>query len=128
MIICVIYFLPKKIEYDINTLGWPSSSLSSTSQLINNFKLMAASLAEKFNENRQMNATLEQQVAMRTVELLDSEARYKQVVNSMHESLAVFTERGVVLFANAKAAIDFSESNNANAVVGKNIQDFFSLS
>jgi len=116
--------LPDKTESGTEDLAWPDSVLSANSQLIENFRLMAASLAEKFHENRRINATLEQQVAMRTQELQTSEERYRKVVEAIGETLSVIRDDGTLLFVNAKAGTNLTGGSASDQVVGHNIREF----
>ncbi|GAB7079268.1 PAS domain S-box protein [Megalodesulfovibrio paquesii] len=56
--------------------------------------------------------------------LRESEARYRQVVNTMRETLSVITPEGDFLFVNAHAAANLSGGLGPDAVLGRNIRDF----
>ncbi len=64
--------LPEKLHQDNAILHWPKSSVLEISQLIANFTRMADSLQSQFAMVKKTNAALENRVAIRTVELLDS--------------------------------------------------------
>ena len=61
----------------------------------------------------------------RTEEALrESEERYRQVINTMRETLSVITPDGTFLFVNEKAARNLSGGQPPEAVTGRNIRDF----
>jgi PAS domain S-box-containing protein len=56
-------------------------------------------------------------------ELLESERKYRQVVNTMSEVMMVIDEEGTVIFLNDNAARNFSRTS-AGSGVGRNIREF----
>ncbi len=82
--------LPAKLEKGTRDVAWPESGLEETSHLVSNFRSMAASLSEIFQENRNINTSLEQQVEARTRELRESEERFRQVFDNMAEAMVVY--------------------------------------
>ena len=57
-------------------------------------------------------------------ELEAGERRYRQVVESIQETLAVMRADGTILFANARAASNLTGTNDPEAIIGKNIRAF----
>ncbi len=55
--------------------------------------------------------------------LFESEKNYRQVVNTMQETLSVIDKNGVVVFLNEKAAHNLSR-DRVESVIGNNILDF----
>lgn len=83
--------LPNKL-LDQEPPKWTQSRVAEFSLLSQNFRLMAASLQQKFREIQQANETLEQRVADRTQALLtssealrESEARFRQMAENVRE-------------------------------------------
>ncbi len=63
------YELPVKLATDNVEVVWPESGIKEANHLINNFRDMANTLSEQFNETRQINDSLERRVEERTTEL-----------------------------------------------------------
>lgn len=61
--------LPNKL-LDRELIDWPRSFITEIDSLVHNFKLMAASLNQKFREIKSVNEVLEQRVQERTQQLL----------------------------------------------------------
>ncbi|MBM9537500.1 PAS domain S-box protein [Desulfobulbus alkaliphilus] len=55
--------------------------------------------------------------------LQESEVNYKFVVSAMQESLLVIDMDGTILFANDKAAINFTGDGGPTGIIGKNISE-----
>jgi PAS domain S-box-containing protein len=71
------YELPARLATDGKNLVWPESGITEAAHLVRNFRKMADSMTDQFQEVRQINQTLEQRVEERTEELRDSEHRWK---------------------------------------------------
>ena len=67
--------LPLQLATNAGEIIWPRSDMMETHHLVNNFRMMAIWLTAQFNENRQINESLEHRVAERTAELAESEER-----------------------------------------------------
>ena len=94
--------LASKISGGLQAIAWPRSAMQETTELINNFKGMAVSLADTFAQLRQVNATLEQQVLDRTQALHVSEQNFRALVAWMPEPMAVH-RGGKFIFVNPAA-------------------------
>jgi len=94
--------LASKISSGVQAIAWPRSAMQETTELTNNFKGMAVSLADTFAQLRQVNATLEQQVLDRTQALHVSEQRFRQLVAWTPQPMAVHRD-GKFIFANPAA-------------------------
>jgi len=79
------YELPVRLATDAKEIVWPDSGIKEAQHLINNFRVMADSLAEQFSEIRQINESLEQRVEERTRELLESEEAYRAVADFTYD-------------------------------------------
>lgn len=108
--------LTEKINNGVQTVNWPRSAMLETSALICNFKSMATSLQSTFDELKQVNATLEQQVAERTQQLRGSEQRFRDMVFWMPEPMAVHRD-GKFIYVNP-AAINLLGAESAQELVG----------
>lgn len=95
----VTHQLPAILE-DGTPSVWPDSAITEEQQLINNFKQMATSLADKFQEVRQINESLEQRVTLRTQALSESESFNVLVLNSVPAAIAVLNRDGIILATN----------------------------
>ncbi len=71
-------------------INWPSSLVREIDQLIVNFREMAKSLAQRFREARQLNATLEERVDERTRALQESEAKYRIIFENKVYAIYIF--------------------------------------
>jgi len=99
--------LPERLAAGGEDVAWPESRILESGRLIANFKLMAHSLAEQFDQAHQTNLLLEQRVAERTRELQESEASYRnQFEENSSVMLLVSPSDGTILGAN-DAAIQF---------------------
>ena len=54
----------------------------------------------------------------------ESEARYRQVVESIQETISVINPEGTFRFANTKAASNLTGGGTPDLLIGKNIRDF----
>lgn len=71
--------LPVRLATDGKDIVWPESGIKEAKHLINNFRDMSYSLMSQFYKITQINDSLEQRVEERTLELRESEERYKSV-------------------------------------------------
>lgn len=83
--------LPNKL-LEQTPIRWTQSQITEFALLVKNFRLMAASLQQKFGEIHQANATLEQRVQERTealkqanMALRESEERFRQMAENIRE-------------------------------------------
>lgn len=81
----ITYDLPVKLITGGKEIAWPESRIKEAAHLINNFKTMGDSLAEQFDEVRQINESLEQRVAERTRELRESEQKFRTVADYTYD-------------------------------------------
>lgn len=95
----VTHQLPATLE-DGTPSVWPDSAITEEHQLIDNFKQMATSLADKFQEVRQVNESLEQRVTLRTRALSESESFNVLVLNSVPAAIAVLDRSGIIVATN----------------------------
>ena len=96
--------LPAKIASS-EPINWPVSPFGESEQMIDNFKEMAGSLKKKFIEVNEMNATLEQRVAVRTRNLEENEERYRALFEAESDTIfLVDNESGRILEANTAAS------------------------
>jgi hypothetical protein len=91
--------LPDKL-LDQKAIAWPSSWVKEMNVLVRNFKFMAGTLEQKFQEIQSANEQLEQRVQERTQELstanreLEAEVtERKRVAEALQESEALSTEQ-----------------------------------
>ena len=73
----ITHDLPNRLSINDSEIVWPESGIQETTHLINNFREMANSLIERFNEIRRINESLERRVEDRTEKLRESEARWQ---------------------------------------------------
>jgi PAS domain S-box-containing protein len=77
----ITYDLPVRLMTNDQEIVWPESGVKEASHLINNFRVMGASLSEQFDQVRQINESLEQRVVERTRELQESEEKFRTVAD-----------------------------------------------
>lgn len=99
--------LPDRLATDGQDIVWPESGIQEAKHLINNFRKMANSLMTQFHEIININDTLEQRVEERTLELRESEERYKSIFgNRAFVMLLIDPETTGIVDANP-AAVDY---------------------
>ena len=76
--------LPFQLATNEGEITWPESGMLETHHLVNNFRKMAIWLTAQFNENNQINESLEHRVAERTAELAESEERLSAAAKVAH--------------------------------------------
>jgi len=79
------YELPARLAKEDREIVWPESGIKEVHHLVNNFRKMTNSLAEKFAEVRKINESLEQRVGARTAELLEREEAYRTVADFTYD-------------------------------------------
>jgi len=92
--------LPIQLATNEGEIIWPRSAVKETSHLVNNFRKMARWLTSQFNENRQINESLEHRVAERTAELKESEERYRSILNASPVPMGLNDEQQHITFLN----------------------------
>lgn len=100
--------LPARLTAESKAIAWPDSGIMEAQHLISNFQLMADSLADKFQEIRQLNDLLEQKVTARTAELRQSRDDWENTFNCMPDMVAILDLNYQMLHAN-KAMLAFME-------------------
>ena len=111
--------LPRKLATDVAQIAWPKSGIIDTNHLIENFKTMAETLEKQMFEIRMINESLDQRVQERTQELLDSEARFRTVIEMTPDAI-VLHRSGKLLFVNP-AAIQMFGAKTAPELLDKPI-------
>lgn len=76
--------LPTQLSLGVQPV-WHTSNLVEHHGLIDRFKEMASSLSEQFSANKELTATLERRVTERTAALMNSEEKYRLLVNNSHD-------------------------------------------
>jgi signal transduction histidine kinase len=92
--------LPARLAKDPDEILWPQSRIIEADDLINNFKEMAASLTEQFNEIRQLNESLEERVEERTNELQLSRDEWKNTFDCLPDIIAILDLDHHIVHAN----------------------------
>jgi two-component system, cell cycle sensor histidine kinase and response regulator CckA len=82
--------LPARLAKVGNVISWPESNMQESSNLINNFKVMAESLTAQFKTVRESNMSLEKRVEERTNELKQQQA----FLHNSEERLRLATSAG----------------------------------
>jgi diguanylate cyclase (GGDEF)-like protein len=118
--------LPLRLATDCKDIVWPESSIQEASHLIINFREMADSLSEMFIETKLINESLEQRVAERTEELLESKKFTINVMDSLSSNIAVLDSHGIIVAVN-EPWLRFSRENRdpskSTIDIGKNYLD-----
>ncbi len=120
--------IPAKVEAGVEELAWPTSWLEETHQLISNFRIMTASLAQKFQENRRINETLEERVVRRTRELQESEERFRQIFDNMADGITIYRpvdEGRDFVFVNVNRAGQAVSRITLDEVINRRITECF---
>lgn len=100
----ITHDLPGKLASGDDAIVWPQSKVAQTQQLVDNFRAMAESLVQQFQDIKHFNASLETRVLERTQQLAQSESRFRAFVE--HNSsvmLFVDPQSGGIEDANAAA-------------------------
>jgi len=92
--------LPIQLATNEGEITWPESGILETNHLVHNFRKMAIWLTAQFNENRQINESLEQRVEERTSQLAESEKRYRSILDKSPVPMAINDEQQNVVFLN----------------------------
>jgi len=98
----ITYDLPVRLTRGGKEIAWPESRVKEAAHLINNFRTMGNSLAEQFNEVRQINESLEQRVAERTRELRESEEKFRTVADYTYDWEVWEDPRGACLYCSPR--------------------------
>lgn len=83
----ITHNLPDKL-LDRTEIDWFETGVTEINSLLNNFRLMAIALQEKFQEIQTANETLEQRVNERTQALQQSEAQLREKAQQLQNTLA----------------------------------------
>jgi len=119
----ITHDLPAKIDSD-RRINWPQSNILETKRLIDNFREMSVSLKEKFHENRQMKATLEERVAARTEELRQSEEFLDSIIENI-PTMVFMKDAAELRFVKFNRAGEELLGYSRAELLGKNDYDFF---
>ncbi len=119
----ITHDLPAKLDTD-QQIDWPQSAIQETQRLIGNFREMSASLKEKFFENRQMKATLEERVAARTEELRQSEEFLDSIIENI-PTMVFMKDAAELRFVKFNRAGEELLGYSRSELMGKNDYDFF---
>ncbi len=95
--------LPQTIATNSN-LNWPETRIGELSNLVGNFRLMTASLADHIRRLRHLNDELELRVEERTGELRKSEERYRTIVNTANEGIWMVNQDFTITMVNQQLA------------------------
>jgi PAS domain S-box-containing protein len=94
--------LPEKLQEDNPILNWPRSSAFEVDRLIANFSRMADSLGYQFALVKENNASLENRVAERTDELLESRNLFRTLADYAPVGIFQTNALGACIFVNKK--------------------------
>lgn len=95
--------LPQTIATNTN-LSWPETGIGELSNLVGNFRLMTASLADYIHRLQNLNDELEMRVEIRTSELRKSEERYRTIVSTANEGIWMVNQDFTVTMVNQQLA------------------------
>ncbi|MBF0529607.1 MAG: PAS domain S-box protein, partial [Deltaproteobacteria bacterium] len=85
----ITYDLPKIIA-SRQEIKWHESTIKEITQLIDHFKIMWATLKDKFQELQDMNESLENRIQERTENLRISEEKYRVIFNNEIYAICIF--------------------------------------
>jgi len=119
----ITHDLPAQLDSD-RQLDWPRSGIAETKRLIDNFQEMYASLQEKFLENRQIKASLEERVAARTEELRKSEEFLDNIVENI-PTMVFMKDAAELRFVKFNRAGEELLGYSRAELLGKNDYDIF---
>jgi len=92
--------LPIRLMKSDEKIAWPESGMLETNNLIRNFSKMATWLRSQFEENRQINKSLELRVVERTAELTESKERYRSILDASPVPMAINDEQQNISYLN----------------------------
>ena len=81
---------PQRLSDDMPTTQWPRSWLLEARDLTENFRGMANTLTQQFSDSRQLTASLETEVKLRTAELQASQRQLSTLLDSTQIQVWVF--------------------------------------
>jgi len=116
------YELPVRLATEGKEIAWPESGITEAHHLINNFREMADSLSEQFIETRQINASLEQRVEERTLQVEQLANEQRIILNTMPIGACFLKERTV---QSANPAFDKILGYEAGKTLGMNTSEFY---
>jgi len=119
----ITHDLPAKLDSD-RQIEWPQSGIEETKRLIDNFQEMSVFLREKFLENRQMKASLEERVAARTEELRKSEEFLDNIIENI-PTMVFMKDAADLRFVKFNRAGEELLGYSRTELLGKNDYDFF---
>lgn len=92
--------LPNRLTNDDKETTWPKSGIEEASHLIDNFRVMADSLSEKFVEIKLINESLEERIEARTNDLQQSRDQWKYTFDSMPDMITILDLNHHILHSN----------------------------
>ena len=118
--------IPKNIS-SLETMVWPESAITETSDLIHSLRNMAQVMALQFHKISTMNESLEFRINERTQELQESEERFRSLFEKVHViALVIDPADGAILDANSAATAFYGWSRKELRT--KNIAEINTLS
>ncbi len=97
----ISFDLPQKIEKG-SSMIWPKTTINELSHLVVNFRVMADALGGRMRDIHENNLTLEQTVASRTQELVQSREKLANILEAAPIALGWSNGRGQVEYVNRK--------------------------
>jgi diguanylate cyclase (GGDEF)-like protein/hemerythrin-like metal-binding protein len=96
------------------TIDWPVSGLKESSDLIDNFRDMSASVQNHLLELRHLNDSLELRVEERTRQLLEQKQFIRSTIDGLSANICVIDDAGTIVITN-RAWDRFAADNGAAA-------------
>ena len=104
--------LPLRLTAEGENMIWPTSEILELDTLINNFKRMVTALSGQFNEVHQINQSLEQRVAERTMELKASQEVYRTIVEQTECLITKVDQKRCFLYVNGLGEKIYGKKSN----------------
>ncbi|MBU4080157.1 diguanylate cyclase [Rhodoferax sp.] len=112
--------LALRLATDDKKIDWPQTAVKETNDLISNFKDVSDLLVTKFDEVREVNATLEQRVAERTANLAESELHLHTIIENEPECIKIVDAQGRLQQMNP-AGLLMVEADSLAQVAGRSV-------